>query len=232
MRDDDIQVIRSIPLFSTISNENFTELLQLAQLIRFPAQAHLINEGDPADFLQILMEGTIELFGASSGRETTVMVLRPVSTYNLSAVLEDATYLMSVRTLDDAKILMIPGNRVRTAMNVDSRFAHTMVTVLAERYRVLIRAFKEERLRTGLERLANYLLSANSQSLKTGQVVLTEDKRTLAALLGMTPEYLSRAFTKLKKYGVEVQGNKIILKNLEALNRIAKPNPLIDRKII
>ena len=45
----------------------------------------------------------------------------------------------------------------------------------------------------------------------------------------MTPEYLSRAFTALRKYGVEVHGSKINLKNLDALSVLAKPNPLIDR---
>ena len=57
-------------------------------------------------------------------------------------------------------------------------------------------------------------------------------ERKLAALLGMTPEYLSRAFTTLKDYGVEVTGGKIHLKNLDALIDLAKPNPLIDRKVI
>ena len=57
---------------------------------------------------------------------------------------------------------------------------------------------------------------------------LPQDKRTLASLLGMTPENLSRAFNTLKPYGVVVRGNKISLDDLEALTTLAKPNPLID----
>ena len=105
-----------------------------------------------------------------------------------------------------------------------------MVIELASRYRGLVKAFKEQRLRSGVERLANYLLSANEQASKPGRIELTEDKRKLAALLGMTPEYLSRAFTKLKKHGVEVNGNTIQIKNLDALSHVAKPNPLLDRR--
>lgn len=232
MRDDDILVVRGLSLFSTMSDEHFDELFQTAYLQRFPAHVQLITEGDPADFLHILVEGAVELFGSSGDRETTMFVLRPVSTYNLSSVLDNTVYLMSARTLDRAKILMIPALNMRKVMAADPFFANAMVKELAKRYRGVIRAFKEQRLRSGVERLANYLLRANKQAPRGGQIVLTENKRKLAALLGMTPEYLSRAFTTLRDYGVVVQGNRIKLKNLDALNQLAKPNPLIDRLTI
>ena len=152
-----------------------------------------------------------------------MFVLRPVSTYNVSAVLEDAVYLMSARTLSEAEIFKCYRRKnLRSVMAVDVAFAHAMVTELADRYRTVIRVFKEQRLRSGVEKLANYLLCANDQAGKGGKIVLTEDKRKVAALLGMTPEYLSRAFTALRKYGVEVHGSKINLKNLDALSVLAK----------
>ena len=229
MHDDNLVAVRDMPLFASMSDEHFDNLIQDAQLQRFPAHDHLITEGEPANFLHILVQGTVELFGSSNDRETTMFVLRPVSTYNVSAVLEDAVYLASARTLSEADILMIPAENLRNVMAVDAAFAHAMVTELAVRYRMVIRAFKEQRLRSGVEKLANYLLRANEQAGKGGRIILTEDKRKLAALLGMTPEYLSRAFTALREYGVEVKGSKINLKNLDALTHIAKPNPLIDR---
>jgi CRP/FNR family transcriptional activator FtrB len=232
MQDDDIPVIRGISLFSNLSDDQFDSLFQIAYIQQFPAHVQLVTEGDPADFLHIVVKGTVELFGHSEDRETTMFVLRPFSAYNLSAVLENTVYLMSVRTLDQSRILMIPATHIRELMNIDPGFAHAMVTELAKRYRVVVRAFKEQRLRSGIERLANYLLRANEQASKRGQIKLTEDKRKLAALLGMTPEYLSRAFTSLRKYGVEVHGSEIRLKNLDALNHAAKPNPLIDRRVV
>jgi CRP/FNR family transcriptional activator FtrB len=232
MRSDDVREVRGISLFSTMSDKHFDDLLQMARLQSFPAQVQLMKEGDPADFLYILVEGTVELFGSSNDRETTMFVMRPVCTFNLSAVLEDAVYLMSARTLENAKILMVPAENVRKAMEADTAFAYAMVKELAKRYRVVIRALKDQNLRNGVERLANYLLRANEQTSMSGQIELTEDKRTLAALLGMTPEYLSRAFGKLRKYGVEVHGSKIRLTDLNDLNHLAKPNPLIDSRTI
>ena len=229
MQKEDLQVVRKIQLFSAMSDEHFDDMVQNAMLMRFPANAQVIWEGESADFLHIILEGTVELFGSSDERETTMLVLRCGCTYNLSAVLEDASYLMSARTLSESRILMIPGRDLRRVMEEDNAFSHAMVEELAQRYRTVIRSFKEERLRSGIERLANYLLRAHEQNRENDFIELTEDKKKLAALLGMTPEYLSRAFTALRKYEVLVKGNRITLNNVDALTQFAKPNPLIDR---
>ena len=232
MRAEDAIVVRGISLFSTMSDEHFDALFQMAYLQRFPDQVQLTTEGDPADILHIVVEGTVELFSRSNDREATMFVHRPVSAFNLSAVLKNDVYLMSARTLDNAKVLMIPAENVRKAMEVDPAFAHAIVMELSKRYRGLIKAYKEHRLRNGVERLANYLLRANEGTSVGGQFELPEDKHTLAALLGMTPEHLSRTFSALKKYGVEVNARKISLSNLDDLIKLAKPNPLIDDRAI
>jgi CRP/FNR family transcriptional activator FtrB len=232
MRLDDVTVIREISLFSTMSDEHFGTLIKRSYLQHFPDQIQLTTEGESADFLYIVLEGTIELFSKSNDRDATLFVAKPVSAFNLSAVLRKDVYLMSSRTLGEALILMIPAENVCKVMDLDVAFAHAMVMELAKRYRVAIQTYKEQRLRNGVERLANYLLRANDQATKRGQFELAEDKRTLAALLGMTPESLSRAFGTLKKYGVKVQGKKISLTKPSKLNKLAKPNPLIDSRAI
>ena len=201
MRIDDVTVVREISLFSTMSDEHFGTLTQRSYLQYFPDQVQLTTEGEPADFLYIVLEGTIELFSRSNDRDATLFVAKPISAFNLSAVLGKTVYLMSSRTLGEVQILMIPAENVRKVMNLDVAFARAMVMELAKRYRVTIQTYKEQRLRNSVERLANYLLRANDQAKIRGQFELPEDKRTLAALLGMTPESLSRAFGTLKKYG-------------------------------
>jgi CRP/FNR family transcriptional activator FtrB len=59
MRAEDAIVVRGISLFSTMSDEHFDALFQMAYLQRFPDQFQLTTEGDPADFLHIVVEGTV-----------------------------------------------------------------------------------------------------------------------------------------------------------------------------
>ncbi len=228
MRTNDLPQMRSLPLFESMSESNFETLMKAAYLQTFPAQLELITEGDPADFLYIVTEGCVELYARSNGRETTMAMVRPVGTFILAAVLKDALYLMSARTVQKSRILLIPSQNVRAAFEHDEAFARAIVQELASCYRGVVKEHKSLKLRTAVERLANRLLRYHSDQGATGSLELPYDKRTIASLLGMTPENLSRAFNTLKPYGVDVDGSLVRLNDLEGLTTLAKPNALID----
>jgi len=215
-----------------MTDANFESLMQAAYLQTFPAQLELISEGDSADFLYVVIEGCVELYARSNGRETTMGIVHPVGTFILAAVLKDAVYLMSARTCDRSKILLIPSENIRDAFEKDEAFARAIVVELANCYRGVVKEHKDLKLRTAVERLANRLLRYHRDQGANGSLALPHDKRTLASLLGMTPENLSRAFNTLKPYGVEVDGATIRLNDLKALENLAKPNTLIDDRQI
>ncbi len=228
MRAEEIPAIRQLPLFADMAEAGFGALMQAAYLQMFPPQVQLISEGDRADFLHVVVEGCVELFGQGNGRETVLQLARPVSTFILAAVLKDAVYLMSARTTEKSRVLMIPAENIRAAVESDAAFARSIVVELAFCYRAMVKEQKSLKLRTGVERLANMLLHLHHQQGANGDLTLPCDKRTLAALLGMTPENLSRAFGTLRPYGVEVNGAEIRLSLPDDLAGLAKPNPLID----
>lgn len=228
MRSNDIALVRELDLFAEMAETSFDELVQAAFLQRFPPQVQLVTEGEPADFLYIVVEGAVELFATGASRETSIQIVRPVATFILAAALRDAVYLMSARTIENCQILMIPSENVRSVFASDAVFARAVVRELSGRYRDVIKSLKNHKLRNAVERLANALICFDSEQGARGRVELQIDKRTLAALLGMTPENLSRAFATLKPYGVEVNGREIRLTRMDDLRKLAKPTPLID----
>lgn len=207
---------------------HFEALVSGALLQRFPPHVALIKEGDLPDFLHVIVDGTVELFAESDGRETTLDIIHPVATFILAAVIRDDVYLKSARTLTPARILMIPAEAVRDIFGRDAAFARAIVNELAIRYRAIVRALKDHKLRTSAERLANWILEMDRQQGGRGRVLLIHDKRTLASRLGMTPENLSRSLTSLADHGVTSSGREILITDREALRNWAKPNPLID----
>ena len=228
MRQSDWKTIRALPLFRDMSEAHFGELVRAAFLQRFPQHVTLIHEGDLPDFLHIVVDGSVELFGAHNGHETTIDIIRPVTTFILAAVIRDDVYLKSARTLMPAQILMIPAETVRDVFDRDAAFARAIVNELAERYRTVVRSLKNEKLRNSAERLANWILRVDAQQGNQRSIELTFDKRTLASRLGMTPENLSRNLALLSKYGVKSSGRDIVIEDAAALEQFAKPNMLID----
>ena len=228
MRDSDRKLIRALPLFQDMSAENFDELMRAAFLQRFPEHVILLREGELPDFLHVVVEGRVELFGTHDHHETTIDIIGPVTTFILAAVIRDAVYLKSARTLAAAQILMIPAQTVRDVFGRDAGFARAVVGELADRYRSLVRSLKNEKLRNSAERLANWILQTGSEQGNQRSVALPFDKRTLASRLGMTPENLSRNLSALSKYGVRSTGRDIKVDDPSALKQFAKQNALID----
>lgn len=219
--------IRDLTLFANMDETNFRALMRGTYVQNFPPQIDLIHENEPPDFLHVVLSGSVDLFSAWNGRETSMATVRPVSTFILAASVRNLPYLMSARTLEKSRIALIPSQDVRAVFAEDSAFAQAIVAELAQCYRAVVKNTKDLKLRTSLERLANYLLR---QQERTGSLEfdLTMEKRRLASFLGMTPENLSRAFKGLEPYGVKVAQNHIVITDLEDLTRYAKPNPLID----
>ena len=232
MRSSDLPQVRELRLFRNMGEECFAEVMEASYLQTFPAQLELINEGDPADFLYVVIEGCVELYARSNNRESTMGMVQPVGTFILAAVLKDAVYLMSARTAQKSKLLLIPSENIRQAFEKDAGFARDIVGELASCYRQVVKDHKNLKLRTAVERLANRLLRYHADQGDTGSLQLPYDKRTLASALGMTPENLSRAFATLRPYGVEVDGAKVTLTDITSLQTLAKPNPLIDSRAI
>jgi CRP/FNR family transcriptional activator FtrB len=228
MRQSDLELVRGLPLFRGMIPVDFDLLVGAALLQKFPAHVEIIREGELPDFLHVIVEGAVELFAASHGRETTIEIIRPVTTFILAAVIRDEVYLKSARTLTPSRILMIPAAAVRDAFGRDAAFARAIVNELALRYRSVVRALKDQKLRSGAERLANWILETDRQQNGSGRIVLPHDKRTLASRLGMTPENLSRNLAILATHGVAGSGREMTITDREELTRLAKPNPLID----
>jgi len=226
--DSDYPDIRALGLFSGMEDEHFSSLMRGAYVQNFPPQIEMITEGEPCDFLHIVVSGSVDLFSTWNGRETSMATVRPVSTFILAATIRDAPYLMSARTLEKSRIALIPSQDVRAVFDADSNFARSIVTELAQCYRTVIKTQKDLKLRSSLERLANYLLRHQKRCGGGDEFELALEKRRLASVLGMTPENLSRAFKGLQPYGVQVDGMRIRISDQVDLERFAKPDPLID----
>lgn len=225
MRADDLVLMRGLQLFEGVDPALVDHMLRASFLQRFPAHVELVREGEPPDFLHVVIDGQVEVFSAYRDRETTVAVIGPGHSFIIAAVLVDRIYLKSARALTSTRILMIPAEAVRHVFQQDAAFARRMGLEMANAYRAVVKELKNQKLRSSLERLANWILS---QAAGAGSFELPFDKKVLASRLGMAPEVLSRSFATLAEYKVVVAGRVIMIGDLEVLRRLAHPCVTID----
>ena len=214
--------LRRLWLFSGMAEDNVGLLLDAGRVDGLPARATLFAEGTSAEFLHILLDGTVELFAQMGEQESTIALLRPMSAFVLAAVAGDGPYLASARTLEGSRILLLPATAVRDAFDRDPRFARAVTRELSNEFNGTLNELKNQKLRSSMERVADWLLRADAQFGNRRRFTLPFDKRTLASQLGMTPEHLSRNLKSLSGHGVVVAGRKIVLEDPAALAAVAR----------
>ncbi|RTL66682.1 MAG: cyclic nucleotide-binding domain-containing protein [Hyphomicrobiales bacterium] len=228
MRAEDVEAMRKLPLFLGVDPAQVDVMLRSAFLQRFPPHVVLVHEGQSADFLHVVVEGHVDVFSAYRDRETTVALLGPGHSFIVAAVVLDRLYLQTARTLTSARVLLLPAEAVRAAFAEDAAFARAMAIELAYAYRGLVKELKNQKLRSGLERLANWLVARNVETGRKNRFDLPFEKKILASRLGMAPEVLSRTLASLVSYKVRVDGSTVEIGDPDALLKLATPSATID----
>jgi len=228
LRESEQAELSGLQIFSGCRPETVSDLLKGAFHQKFPEGVELVKTGESADFLHLVVSGRVELYASYLDRESTIDIIEPLHSFIVAAVVMDLPYLNSARVLEPSKILMLPTSAVRTAMAEDAAFASRIAEEMAIAYRSVIRDLKNQKLRSSLERLANWLAHRDEETGGGHRFAIPFDKKVLASRLGMAPEVLSRAFGSLVAYDVIVKGAEVEIRDPASLLRLAKPHPLMD----
>ena len=215
--------IARLPLFREMQDEQRERIFSV-----FPPQLTLFELGQHPDFLHVLVDGLAELYATSAGRDTTMRIVEPVTSFILAAVVTDMPYLMSARTLIASRVLLVPAALVREVVKQDCALMQATMRELALAYRDMVRALADMKLRQSAERLGNLVLDQERRQGGIGRAQLRAEKRLIASLLGMTPENLSRAFGVLGQHGLEIDGATVRITDRAALETFSCPDPVQD----
>lgn len=215
-------------LLADMSARELDLLIDTSTLLELPGRKTLFSEGQRPVFLHILMDGTVELFVRRGRRESSVTLLQKETPFILAAVVKDAPYLMSARTLTDSRVLCIPASRFRVSMRRDPGLSLSTAFEISDAFRTVVRQLRAQRLRSAKMRLANYLVDLRRKSNGTNTIRLEISKRRLASLLGLKPESLSRVFADLGRHGVRVHGEEITVTDFELLEDLAQYDRDLD----
>src|SRR5262249_59868131 len=99
--------------------------------------------------------------------------------------------------------------------------ALAMIASTSQHLHHLVQQVEQLKARTGVQRVAEFLVSLCPVSHGSCVIALPYDKVLIAARLGLKPESLSRAFAKLKSLGVSVHASHVAIKDIAKLHQLA-----------
>jgi CRP/FNR family transcriptional regulator len=218
-------VLRKTPLFASLTDTEMRALRPRVTSKQFHRGELLFNEGDPCTGLFLVASGKIRIFKLSAaGREQVLAVEGPGSSFAELPVFDGGSYPASASALEDAEVLFISRKDFQNFCREHPEVALKVIAVVGSRLRRLVGIIEDLSFTTVRQRLIGVLLrmaQASGTPSKEGiRLELTKSHQDLAAELGTVRELVSRNLSRLQAEGfLEVDGRRIILKDLEGLKR-------------
>jgi CRP/FNR family transcriptional activator FtrB len=182
----------------------------------------LFAEGAVPEAAHVVLLGRVGLVASGgTGQETVIEIFGDGTFLLVPAVVLGLPYLASGVVMAESRIMTIRAEVFRNELDAEPRFARAVVDMLAGHWRLLIEQIKDLKLRSAVERLADWVLRQSDEG-GNGTVPLSEPKNVLAKRLGMSAESLSRAFAALAEAGaVTVSGRTVTLRDRQRLMDVA-----------
>lgn len=198
-----IDLIRRSPFFVVAGEAAMARLLRPSFAQQLPRGAVMFEQDEQADFLHLLLAGSVGLVARDeSGAETVVEIFGAGELFLVPPVVLQLPYLASATALTDVRVLMIPAEAFRAGMAEDPALARATVELLARHWRLMVDQVVDLKLRPAERRVARFLSRRVSEEAGAGSAELPEPRTAIAARLGMTPETLSRTLKGMEGDGL------------------------------
>lgn len=217
-----IELVRRTPFFVTAGEAAMTRLLRPSFTQQLPRSAVMFEQHEQADFLHLLLEGSVGLAARDEqGVETVVEIFGPGELFLAPAATLGLPYLASGTALTDVRVLMIPVDVFRAGIAEDPMLSRATIELLSRHWRLMVDQVVDLKLRSAERRVARFLVRRLPKGEGPGSGDFPEPRSAIAARLGMTPETLSRTLNTMEQEGlVRLSGKRIdVLDQEKLLNR-------------
>ena len=201
---DALETLRSIPLFSHVSDGDLEQIASHLIERRYPRNTTIVEEGHQGDYMYIIREGRVKVTKLSEdGREKILEFLGIGDFVGEMALLERAPRSASVKTLSAITLLALSRNDFIGLIRKSHDLAMAVIQELSRRLRTVndqasALSFQRVKDRTKglLQRLAK---DAGADGARRSTPSLTHQQ--IADMIGPSRETVTRVVKELKTSG-------------------------------
>lgn len=216
---------RGISIFRSLEAPLLAEVMKASYVQNFPPDVTLFWPGTAITFVHAVLSGDVEL-SASHADRTYTMMLRPCgSLLPLNHVVGSDIATFKAITATRSRIALVPALLVRGLVDRDPGFALVLLRELSALNEALVHELHSRNLQKSRERLASWIVSRLTSEAEEQELVLSLQKKMLAAAIGVSQATLSRDIEQLEAHGIVVEGRRIRVISRSALVRAANALP-------
>jgi CRP/FNR family transcriptional regulator, cyclic AMP receptor protein len=214
---DERELLRTVPLFSELSDDAITSLGHLAARRRYPRDTVVFFENEEGDCLFMILEGRIKVtILGDDGREIILTMLGPGDLFGEMALLDNEPRSATAIAVEESELLLLQRSDFQAVVGENPGISVALIKVLTARLRRANHQIQTLALLDVYGRVARVILDMareEGRRLKDGRIAFRRaTHQEIANRIGTTRETVTRMLKDLERQGlVRVEGREIIL---------------------
>lgn len=115
-------LLASVGIFADVSEDDVVALTEASRTLSFGPGEVLISAGEPGDDLYVVSEGRFRVTRCEDDRDVHVGDILPGECVGEMSLVRDTPRVATVTAVEDSKVLVVPGSRLRELMKSDKAF--------------------------------------------------------------------------------------------------------------
>jgi len=215
-------------LLSAVPDDVANEILSDSHVVNFDRGQTIFIQGERARAIYIVADGWVKLYRvAPSGAEAIVGVFTKGRSFGEAVAFRKDVYPVSAEAVTKCRLIRIEADTFLRKLRSSPEVAVAVLSATFLHLHSLVEQLEALKARTGAQRVAEFLCELAPCAEGYCEVRLPYDKVLIAGRLGMKPESLSRAFAKLKPFGVQINQNKAKIDDMAELRAYAEEDPAV-----
>ena len=198
-----LELIRRVPLFSTLTPSQAESVANAVAKKRFKRGESIVEQGKKSNFLAILLTGRARVVTADDrGREVILATLQPGDYLGEMSLIDNQPHSATVRAEIQTDALLLGRSEFARCLSENTSTAYTVMKGLVQRLRHADRKIESLALMDVYGRVARVLVEfakedANGQWVISGKV----SRQDVAKMIGASREMVSRVIKDLEDRG-------------------------------
>jgi CRP/FNR family cyclic AMP-dependent transcriptional regulator len=218
-----LDLIRRVPLFSTLTQAQAESVADAVVKRRFKRGEVIVEQGKKSNFLAIVLTGRARVVTQDSrGREVILATMNPGDYVGEMSLIDNQPHSASVRAEVQTDVLILGRVEFARCLPENTSMAYAVMKGLVQRLRHADRKIESLALMDVYGRVARALLEF-AQPDREGQLVIRDrvSRQDVAKMIGASREMVSRVMKDLEERGfIETlpDGSTLIKERLNSLS--------------
>jgi CRP-like cAMP-binding protein len=214
-------------LFRGLSDAALERIAAIATRRHYAKGAVIFAQGQPGDALFGVVAGQVRISASGiGGQEVFLNIMEPGDTFGEVAVMDGLPRTAGACALEDTALIVIKRADFLKLLEREPKLAIHLLKLLCERLRWTSALVEETAFLAGPARLAKRLLilaSLHGRSTSVGELELRISQADLARFLNISRQIVNQNLRDwLRRGWVDLGNSRIVIRNPEALRRVAE----------